>query len=254
MRHRLACLALAAVSIASAGCLDVGAMGPQEREQVNETRRLDPRGTFRIENTNGAVQIETWAESSVSIEAEKVAPEGQLDDLRVEIKGEGDRVDVTTRYPTGGWGRHGRVEYRVKVPRDARVEVETTNGAVKVLGAGGAVRASTTNGSVEVADAGGDVEASTTNGSIRAAYRRAPSSGTQRMSTTNGSVTLTLPANAGGDFSASTVNGGISTDFPLEVSGRFGGKKLRGRIGDGSAHFELRTVNGAVKIQKRAGA
>lgn len=252
MRHRLACLALVAAAAATLAC-DVAAMGPQERQQVNETRRLDPRGTFTLENTNGAVVIEAWNESNVSIEAEKVAPESEIDDLRVEIKGEGSRVDVTTRFPRG-WGRHGHVDYRVKVPRDARVEVETTNGAVKVLGAGGSVRATTTNGSVEVAEAGGDVEASTTNGSIRAGYRETPSGGTQRLSTTNGSVTLTLPADASGDFSASTVNGGISTDFPLQVSGRFGGRKLRGRLGDGSARFELSTVNGAVKILRRSGA
>jgi DUF4097 and DUF4098 domain-containing protein YvlB len=253
MRHRLACLAVAAA--AATWACDVAAMGPQEHQQVNETRRLDPQGTFTLENTNGTVVIESWSESSVSIEAEKVAPESELDDLRVEIKGEGSRVDVTTRYPRSGWGRsHGHVDYRVKVPRDARVEVETTNGAVKVLGAGGSVRATTTNGSVEVAEAGGDVEASTTNGSIRAGYRQSPSGGSQRLSTTNGSVTLTLPADASGEFSASTVNGGISTDFPLQVSGRFGGRKLRGRLGDGPARFELSTVNGAVKILKRGGA
>ena len=254
MRHRLARLALAAAAVASAACHDVAAMGPRERQQVNETRRLDARGTFTLENTNGAVVVETWDQASVSIEAEKVAPEGQLDDLRVEIKGDGDRVDVTTRYPRGTWRQHGQVDYRVKVPRDARVEVETTNGAVKVLGAGGPVRATTTNGSVEVADAGADIEASTTNGSIRAGYRQAPTAGTQRLNTTNGSVTVTLPADATGDFSASTVNGGISTDFPLEVSGRFGGRKLRGRLGEGSVRFELSTVNGAVKILKRSGA
>ena len=251
MRHPLARLALVAAVAATWGC-DVAAMGPQERQRISETRRLDPQGTFTLENTNGSVVIETWNESSVSIEAEKVAPESQLDELRVEINGEGSRVDVTTRYPRGGWGRtRGHVDYRVKVPRDAEVEVETTNGALKVLGAGGAVRATTTNGSVEVADAGGDIEASTTNGSIRAGYRQSPAGGTQRMSTTNGSVTLTLPGDASGDFSASTVNGGISTDFPLQVSGRFGGRKLRGRLGDGSPRFELSTVNGAVKILKR---
>jgi hypothetical protein len=250
MRHRLACLALAAAALTTGAC-DVAAMGPQERQEVAETRRLDPGGTFTLENTNGAVVIETWNEPTVSIEAEKVAPEGQLDDLRIDIRGEGNRVDVTTRHDRRGWGRHGRVQYRVKVPQGARVEVETTNGSVRVQGTGGALRATTTNGGVEVTDAAGSVEASTTNGSIRAAFRQAPAGGIQRMSTTNGSVTLTLPADASGDFSASTVNGGISTDFPLQVSGRIGGRKLRGRLGDGPARFELRTVNGAVKILKR---
>jgi hypothetical protein len=48
------------------------------------------------------------------------------------------------------------------------------------------------------------------------------------------------------------VNGGISTDFPLTVSGRIGGRRLQGRLGDGRARFDLRTVNGSVKILKGA--
>src|SRR5262245_20910663 len=190
MRQNLAGLAFVVVAVATAAC-DVAAMGPEDRQQVNETRRLDPQGTFTLENTNGTVTVESWGESTVSIEAEKVAPEGQLDDLKVEIKGEGSRVDVTTRYPHTHFSHHGHVDYHVKVPRDARIEVETTNGAVKVFGPGASVRASTTNGSVEVADAAGDVQASTTNGSIRAGYSKAPGAGTQHMSTTNGSVTIT---------------------------------------------------------------
>jgi hypothetical protein len=253
MHHRLAGLALVALAVSTTAC-DVAAMGPEERRSVTETRRLDPQGTFTLENTNGAVTIETWNEASVSIEAEKVAPQGRLDDVRVEIRGEGSRVDVLTHHVHRGWGRHGRVQYYVKVPQGARVEVETTNGSVRVTGTGGALRASTTNGGVEIREAAGSVEASTTNGSIRAAYREAPDGGMQRLSTTNGSVTLTLPADVSGDFSASTVNGGISTDFPLQVSGRFGGRKLRGRLGDGQVRFELRTVNGAVKIARRPGA
>ena len=68
MRNRVACLAVAAAALTSPAC-DVAAMGPQSTERVAETRRLDPQGTFTIENTNGAVVVDTWSESSVSIEA-----------------------------------------------------------------------------------------------------------------------------------------------------------------------------------------
>src|SRR5574341_1459022 len=121
MRHHAAAFALAATAAAFCGC-DVAAWGPESRQHVTETRRLHAQGTFTLENTNGAVVIETWTEPSVSIEAEKVGPEGELDQMRVEIRGEGDRVDVTTRHPRVTWGRHERVEYHVKVPAQARVE------------------------------------------------------------------------------------------------------------------------------------
>lgn len=251
MRHRAARLAVWIVALAPLGC-DVAAMGPQQRERIGESRRLDPDGAFRLENTNGAVHVETWDEPMVSIEAEKVAPEGLLDDIRIEIRGEGRQVEVLTHHARRQWGfgRKGHVEYHVKVPQRARVEVETTNGALRVSGTAGAVRASTTNGSVEIADAAGAVEAATTNGAIRARFREVPADGWHRFTTTNGAVTLTLPADASGEFAASTVNGAIRTDFPLEVSGRTGGRRLRGRLGDGRARFELRTTNGSVKILK----
>jgi DUF4097 and DUF4098 domain-containing protein YvlB len=254
MPHRLAAAALAAAAVTLTACDigDVVAMGPEARQQATVTRRLDPQGTLTVENTNGAVIVETWSEASVSIETEKVGPEGTLDDMRVDIDGEGNRVDVRTRYDDPGWGRrHGRVEYRIKVPEGARVEVETTNGAVRVSGTGGALRAETTNGSIEIADAGGSVEAATTNGSIRATFRRSPRSGEQRFNTTNGAISVTLPDDASGEFEASTVNGGISSDFPLQVSGRIGGRRLRGRLGEGAARFELRTVNGGIRIGRR---
>jgi hypothetical protein len=252
MRLRAAVVALL-IPAAFTGC-DVAAMGPTERENVSETRRLDPQGTFTLENTNGAVILETWDQPTVSIEAEKVASEGMLEQIHVEIRGEGDRVDVVTRQPRSNWGRSGKVEYHVKVPARARVEVETTNGSVRVRGTSGALRASTTNGGVEITDATGPVEAETTNGSIRSDFRKAPAEGWNRFSTTNGAISITLPADASGQFAASTVNGGISTDFPLQVSGRVGGRRLRGQLGDGRARFEARTVNGSVKIRKRDGA
>jgi DUF4097 and DUF4098 domain-containing protein YvlB len=250
MRLHAAAVLIAIPVLALPAC-NVAAMGPESKEHVSETRRLDRQGTFTLENTNGTVTLETWSGDTVSIEADKVGPRDLLDDVKIEIRGEGDHVDVLTRSPRVTFGRGARVEYRVKVPESARVEVETTNGAVRVLGTRASLKAETTNGSVEIGDAAGSVDASTTNGSIRVTFRDAPDAGTQRFSTTNGSVSLTLPQNARGEFEAHTVNGGISTEFPLALSGHvIGGKRLRGRLGDGGARYELSTVNGAIKILK----
>ena len=133
MRHAAATLLLALPALALAGC-DVAAMGPEEREHFSDSRRLDARGTFSLENTNGTVTVETWSADSVSIEAEKKGPGDVLDEIKIEVRGEGDRVEVKTRFPRVSFGRSGHVEYRVKVPASARLEVTTTNGAVRVAG------------------------------------------------------------------------------------------------------------------------
>lgn len=219
-------------------------------ETVVETRRLDPDGTVSIENQNGSVRVDTWAESTVRIEAEKRAAGIALKSIRIEIRGEGDRIDIETRLPRGSFfGHAGAVRYHVTVPERARVKVETANGRVEVRGLSGPVRASTVNGSVEVEGSSGRVEASTVNGSIRASLRDvAPE--WHRFSTTNGSVDVSLPGGAGGEFEARTVNGRIETAFPLTVSGGRGSRRLQGRLGEGKARFEMSTVNGSVRIEK----
>jgi hypothetical protein len=235
-----------------AGC--EGYAGPAVHEKSVESRALDAEGTFRLENVNGAVEITTWKQPQVRIEAEKTGSPGFVEEVTVAIEGEGDEVSVETRHPkgwsSGFFGGGGQVTYRVTVPERARLEVRTTNGRVRVLESSGPVSASTTNGSLEVDRAAGTVEATTVNGSVQVGFRSTPSSGLSRIATTNGSVTLSLPADATGRVEADTVNGGIETEFPLEVSGALGGRRLSGKLGDGQARYELHTVNGKVRIRR----
>jgi DUF4097 and DUF4098 domain-containing protein YvlB len=244
--------ALMGSALGMAGC-GIAEANLGSRTTVVETRRLEPGGTFHLENVNGGVEVTTWDEPRVRIEADKAAgSQAALEALRVEVRGEGTRVDVETHHPHLGFFRSAaRVNYRVSVPKDARVEVETTNGAISIFGTAGAVRTGTTNGSIEVADASGAVEAGTTNGSVRAQLSTVEHGASYRFTTTNGSVRLTVPEEVDGTFKASTVNGGISTDLPLDVDGKFGPKHAHGKVGDGSARFHLETVNGAISIKKR---
>jgi DUF4097 and DUF4098 domain-containing protein YvlB len=226
------------------------------RARFERTVALEPTGTFHLENVNGKVRIEPWDRAEVRIEAEKAASnEDYLEEIKIEVQGEGRRVDVRTRLPRGGFflGGHGAVEYRIQLPARARAEVRTVNGGVEVDGMAGEVRAGTVNGTVRITEAAGSVDASTVNGSIRAEYQRAPGEGRHEFSTTNGSVTIYLPEEAGGEFDAQTVNGGMNTDFPLQVSGKIGNRRIQGRMGDGKARFRIRTVNGSVKVLKAGG-
>jgi len=157
---------------------------------------------------------------------------------------------VRTRFPRGSWfGNGGRVDYQVRVPRTAKVRVENVNGRVEVDGVTAEVAASTTNGSVEVDGAEGAVDASVVNGTVSVALARVDPNGRSSISTTNGSVRLTLPGDAGAEIDARTVNGGLGCDFDLSNETK-AHRRLEGRIGAGGGRFELRTVNGAVNIDR----
>ena len=251
MLNRIRILALLATLLILPGCIITNSvLGAHER--FYKAVALNRDGAFFLENVNGSVIVEAGADNEVQIEAEKTASsQSYLERIEIEVRGQGDRVDVRTRMPRGGFlfGGHGNVEYRIRLPREAAAELKTVNGTVRVEAIAGRLRASTVNGSVKLSDAEGAVTASTVNGSITAGYRK-PVEGRHEFSTVNGSITLYLPSDAGGDFAAHTVNGGISTDFPLTVSGRIGGHSLRGRLGDGRGEFHIRTVNGGVKLLK----
>ena len=242
-------LSLVAVSgLGLAGCVG-GDWGLHAQASVSESRPLAKDGRFELENTNGRVEISAWDEARVSIDATKrAASEHRLDDIRIEISGEGDSVRVRTRYPRAHlFGGGGRVDYVVRVPRNARLKISNVNGHVEVAGVSGDVGASNVNGSVEVHDAAGAVDATTVNGSVAVALARVDPQGRSDIHTTNGSVRLTLPADAAADIEARTVNGGVSCDFDLSSESR-SRRRLEGRIGAGGGRFELRSVNGSVTI------
>jgi hypothetical protein len=252
MRHSTL-LAAASLSLAlSPACQFGDHVLSHHRTQV-ETRAITAGGTFQIRNTNGSVEVETGAAGQVRIEADEAAgSEAALNEVEVLIAAQADRVDVSTRQPQGHWfGRSARVHYHITVPENVNVEAKTTNGSVRVSGISGAVQARSVNGAVRVEGVAGQVVAETTNGSVHASYRAVPAEGSHRFATTNGSVTLRLPADARGTFRADTVNGSMSTDFPLDVHGSFMAKHLTGALGQGGGHFELKAVNGSVGIKKR---
>lgn len=250
-----AVLALAVISLTTACFIEEVALA--SRETIEETRPFDPGGTFRLENVNGTVTIDTWGENSVRISAEKAANnERALEAIDIDIDGEGDWVEVKTHLPRSRlfFGSGGKVDYRITLPTRAKVQVETVNGKLEVSGIEGQVRASTVNGSVEVGEVSGEIETSTVNGSIKANYQNVDADGRHRFSTTNGSVTIYLPTHASGDFEARTINGSIKTDFPLEVTGKYGNRRLRGQLGEGRGTFDISTVNGSVRILETDGA
>lgn len=250
MKHALLAATSASLLLLS-GCFG-GDFGMSFRDTVDASRPLASGGELSLENTNGRITITTWDEPRVRVEATKAASsERALKELEVVVEGEGDRVEVRTRHPRPQWlGGAGKVDYRVRLPRSARLSVRNVNGRVEVDGVEGRVRASTVNGSVELADVGGEVEASTTNGSLRASLSRVAAGTRSELSTTNGSVRLTLPRDAGVDIEARTVNGAVRCDFELAETTRSSRRRLEGRIGGGGARVELRTVNGSVNVER----
>lgn len=233
----------------------IEALAQKVHEDFETTVQLDLDGEFSIENVNGSIRVETWAQDEVRIQARKSASSQEaLERIEIDVQGGGDRVDVKTRYPklTGFLDSHRSVSYEIWVPEMAQVRAETVNGQVEIGKVGGSVRVKSVNGGVHVRGIEGEADVSTVNGGIEVRYSAAPDAGNHSFSTVNGGVDLFLPSSVSGEFKARTVNGGIDTDFPLEVrGGKYGTpRRMDGRLGDAQVTFKITTVNGSIDIRE----
>lgn len=130
---------------------------------------------------------------------------------------------------------------------DGDITAKTSGGSVQVERAAGRVDISTSGGSITLADVGGAINASTSGGSIRAGFSRQPSASSE-MSTSGGSVVVTLADGLGFDLDA-RGSSGVSTDVPITVQGKIERTRVQGQINGGGPALVLRASGGRVTIE-----
>jgi DUF4097 and DUF4098 domain-containing protein YvlB len=238
-------------------CTLAASAAAQYTEDFHRTVPLTPNGRVSLENINGNVTITGWDRNEVQIDAVKKANEQQkLAEARIEVDAGSDSVRIRTRYPEHHTNNDpATVTYELHVPRGARLdEISLVNGSLEVSQVSGDIRTNLVNGSTKVHDLAGRGEFSAVNGAIHAVYTSLSSVSDIRLKSVNGAVVLGLPSSPNADVSVSTVNGGISTDFPLVVQGKFMGKRLDGKLGNGGTRIEISNVNGSVHIKQGEGS
>ena len=222
--------------------------------------------TVEIKGINGDISATAASGSEVEVFATKTARKSNPDDVKIEvIEHEGD-VTICAVYPTPRLssgenqcapGNHGHmntrnndtnVHFDVRLPRGVRFEGRTVNGDIDASGLTANASASTVNGSVKVSTTG-IANANTVNGGIRVRMGSAISDDID-FSTVNGSIVVESSGSMNADVDAQTVNGSMSSDWPLTLSGKWGPRRMRGKIGAGGHSLSLSTVNGGIELRK----
>jgi DUF4097 and DUF4098 domain-containing protein YvlB len=239
----------------SLGALMVSAVAMSAAAQVTEdfhrTVPLSSTGRVSLGNINGNVTITGWDRNEVQIDAVKKARDQQrLDEARIEVDAGSDSVQIKTKYPEGRNNNNpATVTYELHVPRNARLDhIDLVNGSLEVSQVSGEIDAELVNGKTDIRDLSGRLNVSTVNGTIVANFRTLDNVKDIRLKSVNGSINLGLPSSPNADVSVSTVNGGITTDYPLQVQGKFMGHHLDGKLGSGGSRIEISNVNGSVRI------
>ncbi len=307
MRAKLLFPALAAALLGLTAC-DVEGLGSFERyhKDFHYSYPLKSGGRLVVETFNGSVEVSGWDQDTVDISGTKYSrSQDEADSLKIEIDNSPDLVSIRLVRPSmlrGNWG----ARFVIKVPRKAVLErlttsngpirtvdgvgpsrlkssngqihveafrgnldAQTSNGAIELLDVEGDVKAHSSNGHIRVDGLRGSFDAGTSNSSIHAKLEQA--SGPVRLETSNGSIDLTLPADASvavrantsnnsitvhapgtvnARLAARTSNGSITSDSELRVRGEIDRHHMEGVIGNGGPLIDLSTSNGNIRLLK----
>jgi DUF4097 and DUF4098 domain-containing protein YvlB len=169
-------------------------------------------------------------------------PEGAILDLR------SSNGPLTTSGPVSdvkAQTSNGPIEARGSL---GQLDLNTSNGPITIDGGSGSINVETSNGPIEITADNAVVTGRTSNGPFR--FTGSLAQGRSEMRTSNGSLIVTLPANAQFVVDADTSNAKISSDFAVTAQD-FSDNRLRGTVGtDPGTTLVLHTSNGSIEIRQ----
>lgn len=226
----------------------------QDRACFALEREIADPGRLVIDGgMNGGVTVEAWNRDVVSVRAKVWAnarsmerADALAEDVRITVRNGSISADGPDTDRRESWG----VSWEVRVPADTDLDIETHNGGIGITGVEGRIAFRAVNGGVHLTGVAGDVEGRTTNGGLHVELSGSSWDGAGLdVVTTNGGITLRVPANYSAELETGTVNGGIDLDFPVTVQGRLG-RRLTATLGEGGPVVRAVTTNGGVKIER----
>jgi hypothetical protein len=220
-----------------------------------EVREIDlgAARSFSVDSTpNGGIHVEAGDQEGARLFA-KVSAQGADEAearalaARVQIETDGT---IRARGPAAASRKGWYVSYRLRVPRQADLDLEADNGGIHINGVSGTIRFRTVNGGVHLDGVAGDVSGRTVNGGLHVRLAGEGWEGTGLDArTSNGGVSLAVGDGYRGHLETGTVNGHIDVDFPVTMQGRIG-KTLAFDLGGGGPPLRLHTTNGGVKVRR----
>ena len=193
---------------------------------------------------NGGIEVVGWDRNEVRLRVKVVADGATL----AEAKSRAAAVRIETggviRAVTSG---HAWASFRLDVPRQSTLSLESKNGGLHLNDLAGVVDARTVNGGVHLNRMGGKVLARTTNGGVHVQLSGESWDGESLdVETSNGGVHLQIPDDYNAHLKTSTVNGRIHA--PESLRRQFDGKRLEVDRGRGGAPIRIATRNGGLHV------
>jgi len=237
-------------------------------------------GSIRVEASNGP-DVEMVVDRTVIADTEEALRDADREvilntsDNAATVGGivrERYQPSCGEQFHDGPWYRSEpryevRLDFTVRVPADTRLQLCTINdGKVTVKGTRGEFSVRSVNGPITMTDITGSGEAVTVNGPVQVSFVSAPQAASS-FKTINGDVVVSFPDGLAADLRMKSLNGGLYTDFDvqalpaeaLHTAQKRGGMliyRTNGftavRVGNGGPGLTLQTLNGDVRVLRRA--
>lgn len=183
---------------------------------IDQKRSLKSNGRVYVNNVAGIVDISVWDRNEVAIGGRLGSTQETL-----EIAGDSNELSVVVKLPKRSRSSYDTV-LELKVPGNARVDLETVSADVVVSDVAGAVKVNTVSGDMMLVLASPEVSVQTVSGDLKL---KAPASKATRINSVSGDLDL---EGLSGSLALETVSGNVE----LARGGRFSELKLKSISGD----------------------
>jgi len=272
-------------AIAAVVCL---AALPARAEPWSKVYKLTGRPDVRVDTNDASIELSSTDANEVSARVNNTGYSSG--DVRVRESQSGNRVELEVHVPSTSWfwgGSDRGVRIELTVPRNANLDLHSSDGHIRASGVSGNIRIESGDGHLEASDLkgtirlhtsdghidasglDGSVDASTQDGhvSVRGRFDAlrmqtgdgsitaeilpgSKMSGNWSINTGDGSISVRLPDGFAADIDAHTGDGSISSQLPMMVSGILGKSDLRGKLAGGGPTLQIRTGDGSIRLER----
>ncbi len=244
----------------------ISSLPGQDFKEVEKSFPLDKDGEVTINTYKGEIKIETWDKAEVYVYAKMIPddygfwstnPQKQLDRVDVEIDASANEVNIESNYRKNhswfGNDTRALVNYRIKMPKTARLNIKDYKSESHISGLQSSVRFETYKGEVKISDLSGSIDLETYKGEIDVRFVKL--SGDCRFETYKGEISVSLPKSTAfsvdADFGRRTD---FYSNFDIEKDSYRKSRKdysIKEEVNGGGAQISLSSSKGRIELLER---
>lgn len=241
---------------------------------VSHTFEVSSNPTVSVQSFNGRIEVHVGADDTVQADVIKLGvgitsakATEDLDNTLVTFEQEGNDVTITAVRRESDKVSNSGASVVLTVPANSTLNLTTSNGKVDVTNVTGNLQINTSNGHVTIVGASGQFHIESNNGDINLDARNSLvyahtnnghitfsgtlADGPHTFETSNGDISLTLPADASFMVNANAANGEVISQFDVDSPSEVSKSRLQGTIGNNpGANVTLRTSNSDIDLIK----